>query len=409
MSPDPRVSLGDVPVSAPWALRGELCTGLPGEPTVRDGVVVVEGEHIAWCGPADTAPATLRDAARRVPLVLPGLVDVHCHGGAGATFSADVPGSLRAARHHAAHGTTSVLASLVSAPSDVLLGQIRALRSLVHHGELAGLHLEGPFITESMCGAQDPHAIIPGDPQLLEQWLREGEGTVRSMTVAPETPRFSELVALCRAYGVAPSIGHTAATAAQTHDALAADLTGGTWTATHLFNRMPGLDHRTPGPVPVLLENARENPESMVLELIADGVHLDPEIVRMVFSLVGAEAVALITDAMAAAGMADGHYTLGALKVGVNGGVARLDPDQPGSTDGAIAGGTSRLIECVRNCVDWGIPLPCAVAAASWTPARALGLDGVGFLGAGARADLLVAGQDLTVGTVVKNGASVTV
>ena len=146
----------------------------------------------------------------------------------------------------------------------------------------------------------------------------------------------------------------------------------------------------------------------MVLELIADGVHLDPEIVRMVFSLVGSEAVALITDAMAAAGMADGHYTLGALQVGVSGGVARLDPDQPGSTDGAIAGGTSRLIEGVRNCVDWGIPLPCAVTAASWTPARAVGLDGAGFLGAGARADLVVAGQDLTVGTVVKNGAPVT-
>lgn len=408
MSPDPVLSPRDVPASTPWALRGELCTGLPGEPTVQDGVVVVEGERIAWCGPADDAPAPLRDAARPVPLILPGLVDIHCHGGAGATFSADVPGSLRAARHHAAHGTTSVLASLVSAPSDVLLEQIRALRSLVHRGELAGLHLEGPFIAESMCGAQNPRAIIPGDPQLLEQWLQEGEGTVRSMTVGPETPRFPELVALCRGYGVVPSIGHTAATAAQTHDALAADLTGGTWTATHLFNRMPALGHRTPGPVPVLLENAREDPDSMVLELIADGVHLDPEIVRMVFSLVGSEAVALITDAMAAAGMAGGHYTLGALQVRVSDGVARLDPGHPGSTDGVIAGGTSRLIECVRNCVDWGIPLPSAVTAASWTPARALGIDGVGYLGAGVRADLVVAGQDLSVGTVIKNGAPVT-
>ena len=146
----------------------------------------------------------------------------------------------------------------------------------------------------------------------------------------------------------------------------------------------------------------------MVLELIADDVHLAPDIVRMVFALVGPGATALITDAMAAAGVADGHYTLGALRVEVNGGVARLEPSQPGSTDGAIAGGTSRLIEGVRNCVAWGIPLADTVAAASRTPARAVGLEDVGFLGAGARADLIIAAPDLTINTVVRGGSPVT-
>lgn len=404
----PLPSVADIASSSHWALRGKLVTGVAGEAVVEDGVVVVEGTRITWCGSATEAPPEARDAALPVPVVLPGLVDVHCHGGAGATFSADASGNLQAARHHARHGSTSVLASLVSAPTDVLLEQILVLRDLVHRGEIAGLHLEGPFIVAAMCGAQDPQAIIPGDPVLLERWLHAGQGTVRSMTVAPETAHFADLVAVCRRYGVVPSLGHTAASAQQTRDALASDSQHGPFTATHLFNRMPAVGHRIPGPVPVLLETARTDPESMVLELIADDVHLAPDIVRMVFALVGPGATALITDAMAAAGVADGHYTLGALRVEVNGGVARLEPSQPGSTDGAIAGGTSRLIEGVRNCVAWGIPLADAVAAASRTPARAVGLEDVGFLGAGARADLIIAAPDLTINTVVRGGSPVT-
>ena len=153
---------------------------------------------------------------------------------------------------------------------------------------------------------------------------------------------------------------------------------GGPWSATHLFNRMPALGHRTPGPIPVLLQAARQSPDRMVLELIADGVHLDPEIVRMVFDLVGPDSIALITDAMAAAGMSDGHYTLGSLDVLVQDRVARLVPDGHDAHPGAIAGATSLLLENVRRCVDWGIPLADAVTAASATPARLMGLDRAG-------------------------------
>jgi N-acetylglucosamine-6-phosphate deacetylase len=400
-------------------LRGRLATGLPGEEVIDDGTVVIAGGSITWCGPTAELPAGVDVEITQVPLILPGLVDVHCHGGFGHTFSADQEAARKAARQHAAHGTTSLLASLVSAPSEVLLEQILVLRELVEDGILAGLHLEGPFITKSMCGAQDPSAIIDGDPALLKQWLDAGRGTVRSLTLAPETAHFDELVALCREYGVVPSLGHTDATAARTREALAEATPGGgqPWSATHLFNRMPPLGHRLPGPVAVLLQAAQQNPEQMVLELIADGVHLDPEIVRMVFALVGPRSIALITDAMAAAGMADGPYTLGSLDVTVSGGIARLGPSGGAGVAGAnagqgvagaIAGGTSRLLGNVRRCVEWEIPLTDAVAAASFTPARLMGLHHLGALLEGKRADLLVINDELEVLRVYRAGTQVT-
>ncbi|WP_104175059.1 N-acetylglucosamine-6-phosphate deacetylase [Arthrobacter sp. Y81] len=412
-------------------LRGRLVTGRTGDGVIDDGTVVIAGGRILWCGPTAELPAGVDVETTRVPLILPGLVDVHCHGAVGHTFSADAEGARRAAGYHAAQGTTSVLASLVSAPSDVLLEQIAVLRELVQDGTLAGLHLEGPFITRSMCGAQDPAAIIDGSPEFLKEWLEAGQGTVRSITLAPETAHFAELVSLCRAYRVVPSLGHTDATAAGTREALggssggAAGLgaDGGPWSATHLFNRMPALGHRTPGPIPVLLQAARQSPDRMVLELIADGVHLDPEIVRMVFDLVGPDSIALITDAMAAAGMSDGHYTLGSLDVLVQDRVARLVPDGHDAHPGAIAGATSLLLENVRRCVDWGIPLADAVTAASATPARLMGLDRpgsdqpgsdqpgsdqVGVLAAGYRADVLVTTEELELLQAYRAGTPLT-
>ena len=201
-------------------LRGRLVTGRTGDGVIDDGTVVIAGGRILWCGPTAELPAGVDVETTRVPLILPGLVDVHCHGAVGHTFSADAEGARRAAGYHAAQGTTSVLASLVSAPSDVLLEQIAVLRELVQDGTLAGLHLEGPFITRSMCGAQDPAAIIDGSPELLKEWLEAGQGTVRSITLAPETAHFAELVSLCRDYRVVPSLGHTDATAAGTREAL---------------------------------------------------------------------------------------------------------------------------------------------------------------------------------------------
>jgi N-acetylglucosamine-6-phosphate deacetylase len=378
--------------------RGRLITGRPGEDVIEDGAVWLDGGRIRWCGPAVDLPAEINTPLERVPLILPGLVDVHCHGGRGHTFASELDGAYLAANYHAAHGTTSVLASLVAAPSPVLLKQITVLRELVQDGTLAGLHLEGPFLAESMCGAQDPAAIIDGNPALLEQWLKAGQGAITSITLAPETPHFAELVVLCQDYDVVPSLGHTAATAAQTRNALASMSPEDTqpWSATHLFNRMPPLGHRVPGPVAVLLQAAQRTPNRMILELIADGVHLDPEIIRMVFALVGPQSIALISDAMAATGMNDGAYSLGSLDVIVHAGIARLVPADRNAR-GAIAGGTSTLLENVRHCVEWGIPLIDAVTAASSTPARLMGFTGRGTITEGYRADLLITTEDLKV------------
>ncbi|QHK21595.1 amidohydrolase family protein [Pseudarthrobacter psychrotolerans] len=399
-------------------LRGRLVTGRPSEEMIDDGTVVVAGGRILWCGPTADLPHGLDVEIQQVPLILPGLVDVHCHGALGHTFSADAKGARLAAGHHAVQGTTSVLASLVSAPSHVLLEQIAVLRDLVDEGTLAGLHLEGPFIAKSMCGAQDPAAIIDGDPALLDRWLKAGRGTVRSITLAPETLHFAELVKLCRKYRVVPSLGHTDATAARTREALAGTPdngpsnagpdAAGPWSATHLFNRMPPLGHRAPGPIAVLLQAARQSPEKMVVELVADGIHLDPEVIRMVFDLVGPRSIALVTDAMAAAGMPDGLYTLGSLEVIVHDRVARLAPRAEGAQPGAIAGATSRLLENVRRCVGWGIPLADAVTAASSTPARLVGLNQVGAIAGGYRADLLITTEQLELLQVYRAGTSLT-
>ncbi len=362
---------------------------------IDDGVVEVVGQRIVRVGPArdgdgPPAPGTY---------VLPGLVDVHCHGGAGQGFpEAGADGVLAAARHHLDHGTTTMLASLVSAPGDTLLERVRLLAPLVTAGHLAGIHLEGPFLAAAQCGAQDPAAIVPGDPELLRRLLDAADGTVRSMTLAPETPRYRELLAVMERHGVLPSLGHTDTTAAATTAAIGL-AAGRSLSATHLFNGMPPLHHRAPGPAAACLAAAARG--AMVVELVADGVHLADETVTMVFDLVGPDRIALVTDAMAAAGMDDGRYRLGALDVDVVDGIARLSGDRP-----ALAGGTARLIDVLRRVVRHaGVPLPAAVTAATATPARLLGChDEVGDLAVGRRADLVVTDAALHPRSVMRAG-----
>ncbi|MFD3510825.1 N-acetylglucosamine-6-phosphate deacetylase [Nocardia sp. NPDC058666] len=372
-------------------VRGRLVGTAEGD--IADGVVEFDKGLITWVGAAANYPDPEKLPASSDDLVLPGLIDLHCHGGAGFGFpNADAAGARVAAAHHRAQGTTGLMGSLVSDQPDVLVEQAAMLADLVEDGELLGVHLEGPFINESRCGAQDPAAIRPGDPALFERVYAASRGTVRSMTLAPETAHFDELLAAMRRHDVLPSLGHTDADAATTA-ARIADARGGAITATHLFNGMPALHHRSPGPVAACLAAAGRG--EMVVELIADGVHLAPETVALVFDTVGADEIALVSDAMAAAGMSDGDYRLGALDVRVHDGVARLATDD-GST-GAIAGGTARLIDVLRWTVFVaGIALADAVTSATRTPARVLGLEGErGSLTVGTRADIVVTDQSL--------------
>jgi N-acetylglucosamine-6-phosphate deacetylase len=356
---------------------------------------------VAYAGPAEGWDGVDGGLPPPAPdrLLLPGLVDVHCHGAAGHGFpDSDAAGVRTAAAHHRAHGTTTLVASLVSAPAAVLRERLALLAPLVRAGELAGVHLEGPFLSAARCGAQDPAALVPGDPVLLRELL--AAGVVVSMTLAPETAHAGELVAVLRDHGVLPSFGHTDADAGTVTAAIRAAATTGRLSATHLFNTMAPLSSRQPGPVAACLAAAARG--ELVVELIGDGVHLAPETVATVFDLVGPARIALVTDAMAAAGMTDGRYRLGALPVEVLGGVARL---ATGEGAGAIAGGTARLVDVVRHTVAAGVPLPAAVQAATMTPADLLGLPDVGQLAPGMRADVLVTDADLNPTAVLRAGA----
>jgi N-acetylglucosamine-6-phosphate deacetylase len=243
------------------------------------------------------------------------------------------------------------------------------------------------------------------DLRLAAELVDAAAGALRTMTLAPELPRSGELAELLVSRGVVPSVGHTDADAATVQDALArmAELLRGAGperrvpTVTHLFNAMPALHHRAPGPVPACLRAAAAG--RAVVELIADGVHLDPYVVRWVFELVGADGIALVTDAMAATGLADGAYRLGPAAVRVRDGAATLVPD------GSIAGGTATLLEVLRRTVVAGVALDDALRSATVVPARVLGLAGeVGSLVPGARADLLVVDRGLELCGVMRRG-----
>lgn len=407
---------------APVFLRGRLV--LP-DAVVDDGVLVLEGDRIAFAGPATAANADVAaamPAANPEAMILPGLVDLHNHGGGGVSFpDATTADEVRTGiRAHLDHGTTTMLASLVTAGRETLLERAELLGSLAATGEIAGIHAEGPFLSHARRGAQSPDHLAAGDPGLVRELVAAAGGHLRTMTVAPEVQGVAGTGGVAEALvaaGAIPSLGHTDATTeqaealvAQVAEALRAASAAGPareMTATHLFNGMPPLHHRAPGPVAACLAAAARG--DLVAELVADGVHLAPATIRSVIATLGADRVALVTDAMAAAGMPDGSYELGPMAVTVHEGVARLtDPEHPDDpTAGSIAGGTARLIDVVRTTVAAGVPLVDAVRAASWVPARVLGLDDIGGLVAGRRADVLVADADLRPVRVLRAGVAV--
>ncbi len=389
---------------APEYLRGRVVT--PSE-VIADGLVVLRGATIAWVGAAADAVAAgwsgVPDAAGVPVTVLPGLVDIHTHGGGGASYpDATTPEeALVAVREHRAHGTTTLVASLVTAAPDTLRQRVGVLTALAEAGEIAGIHLEGPFVSTVRCGAQDPALIQAPDADLTRELAAQARGYLVTMTVAPELVGVAGdggVVDALVDVGALASFGHTDASWQQTTHALddarvrlaaAPGRRSGRSTVTHLFNGMRPMAHRDPGPIPVFLAAAARG--EVVVELIGDGTHVAPEMVASVFSLVGAGNVALVTDAMAAAGMPDGAYRLGSQDVTVDHGVARL------THGGSIAGGTAHLLDIVRTTVSGGVPLVDVIRAAATTPATVLGDESVGALEAGRRADVLVVDDDFRV------------
>jgi N-acetylglucosamine-6-phosphate deacetylase len=361
------------------------------------GWVEVAGARIAETGRGSPP----KGASHRHDLggswLLPGFVDLHMHGGGGYSVTESGQEMAAAVAFHRAQGTTSTLVSALTAPIEqmcAVAGWAAALarRGRGAEGHVIGSHLEGPFLSKLRCGAQDPHALLPPDPAVLRRLLAAGAGTVRVMTVAPELPGGLELVCQLDAAGTLAAIGHTDAGYIEA----AAALDRGARLLTHTFNCMRGLGHRDPGPVAAAVECA-----DAVLELINDGEHVHDPVVRLLFALAPGR-VALVTDAMAAAGAGDGEYRLGGRRVEVRGGRAVL----AGGTvlSGGIAGSTLTMAGAVRRAVtEVGLPIQQVAAAASEVPARLLGLR-CGRIEAGYHADLVVLNDELRVTAVMADG-----
>lgn len=326
--------------------------------------------------------------------LLPGLIDLHFHGCVGEDFSdATAEGLQKMADYELSRGVTAICPAGMTLPEEqltALCANAAAHRDNSTSGaELVGLNLEGPFLSEAKKGAQNAAYLRAPDPQLLRKLHAASKGLAKLVTLAPEEPHALELIETAKELGVRVSLGHTTAD----YDTAAGAYAAGARQATHLFNAMPPLSHRQPG----VAGAAFDHPEVSV-ELICDGVHIHPAMVRAVFRLFGRDRVIMISDTMRATGLPDGQYTLGGQEVTVRGPLCTL-------TDGTIAGSATDLMKGLVTAVGFGIPLADAVTAATVNPAKALGVyDRMGSLDVGKEANVVVLAPDLSLRAVIFRG-----
>ena len=355
---------------------------------VRGGFSVENGRfaHVLEDVPG---PAEDLDGA----LVIPGLVDIHVHGCAGADFSdGDYAGLVHMARYLARRGVTSFAPASMTLPYDALDTAFRTAARLHREGladgaRLMGIQMEGPFLSREKRGSQNPAYLRLPEWDSFLRLYDAAEGLLRIVDVAPELPGAAEFTRRasekCRV-----SVAHTAAG----YDQAAAVFDAGATHLTHLFNAMSGIHHRHPGPI-----GAASERENVTAELICDGIHVHPSAVRMAFRLFPGR-ICLISDALRCCGMADGAYSLGGQDILLSGGVARL-------TGGAIAGSAADLYQCMRRAVSFGIPREQAVWAATALPARVIGRESeTGAIADGRAADFVICGGELEPEAVYLGG-----
>lgn len=361
-------------------------------------VVVVEDDRIVAVGPRSEISVPTGIQSRDFPdaILAPGLIDIHIHGGSGHDVMETDRSALAAIeRGMLKHGVTSYLATTVTAPLPT------TLKSLEHLGKAArtepdnagsrllGIHLEGPFISHAKRGVHPPENLVRPTPELLRQFHEASGETVRIMTIAPELEGSLETIAEANQLGIQSSLGHSNATFAEANSGIQA----GARHATHTFNAMRPLDHREPGILGAVLSDDR-----LTADLIADGLHVAPSVIKLFLSAKGTDRAILITDAISATGMPDGKYKLGGFEVEVKGGRCDLN--------GKLAGSVLTLDRAVSNVMDYAtLPLNEAVRLATLNPARLLGIDKTrGRLAPGCIADIVVLNHSGKVVTAIAAG-----
>ncbi len=332
---------------------------------------------------------------------IPGLIDLHFHGCKGDDFcDGDKEAIGRIAEYEASVGVTAIAPATMTLPVEELEQILRTAAEYkketkdCHKADFLGINMEGPFISPAKKGAQDEKNILPCNVEICDRFLKASEGLVKFIGIAPEES--DNAVEFIREVHdrVNVSLAHTNAD----YDTAMEACRAGANHAVHLYNAMPAFTHRAPGVVGAVFDN-----KDVMAEIICDGIHIHPSVVRATFQMMGADRMILISDSMRATGMPDGQYTLGGLDVKVVGRLATL------VSDGAIAGSATNLMDCMRTVVKkMELPLETAVACATINPARSLGVEEqYGSLEPGKKAHVVLLDQDLELKAVIKDGVKI--
>ena len=387
-----------MPVTAIYASRI-----LTPQEELLDAVILVEGGRITAIGHRDEVkiPEGAVDYVASGMTVVPGFVDVHIHGAGGHDVMEATHAALDCITSTVArHGTTSILATTVTAPVDETCKSLEGIAQYIRSheqqentglaAEILGIHLEGPFISKTRRGVHPSDSITRPSIEILDKFRAASDGLIRILTVAPEIPGALDLIRAAVTNGIVAAIGHTDADYEQARAAIQA----GARHAVHFYNAMRPFSHRDPGVIGAVLTEP-----DVTAEIIADGVHVAGPAIQVLLGTKGFDTVLLASDGTAATGMPDGNFRLGNFEVTVKDGVCR-------NSEGKLAGSTLTLDRALRYIVSLGVPLIDALRMATILPARRLGLAGKkGIIAIGADADLVVLTPDLRVAGVMTRGA----
>lgn len=369
---------------------------------IADAGILIREDVIEAIGPRAgmTLPAGAQEIRATDKTAIPGFLDVHIHGAGGHDVMEGNATALRAITRKASeYGTTSLVATTVTASTDETLRAVEGIAEYIAHqhetevprAEVLGIHFEGPFISKQRRGVHPAEWIQLPSAETLSRFLKAAAGNARILTIAPEVLGAAPCIDAAREAGLVVSMGHTDATYEQARAAMAR----GARSATHVYNAMRPFTHRDPGVIGAVLTSPDVN-----AELIADGVHVEEAAMKLLLMAKGAAHVTLVSDGLSATGMPDGKYMLGSLEVIVSGGICR-------NAEGVLAGSTLTLDRALRNIVALGASLPDAVRMLTLNPATLLGIEfKKGSLRAGADADILLLDEGLHITNVWARGVA---